>query len=179
MSESNNQPVNDVLERALAALRATQGSEGPPARVIASTIEALHHLDQTPDIVRLPERRKRMFTVLRYSGVAAVLMIAVALWSLDRNAGLTFAQVIENVQKAQSVRFELHQKLGSQPALETRMALQGDLAQVRDTEPPRHNHGHKTAQGTRARFAPQSRSPVGLASGNVHARVEGSDRSPA
>ncbi|HEV8059243.1 MAG TPA: hypothetical protein VGP68_05200, partial [Gemmataceae bacterium] len=128
MNASNNQPVDDVLERALAALRATQGAEGPPARVMASTIEALHDLDQTPDIVRLPERRNRMFTVLRYSGAAAVLMIAVALWSLDRNAGLTFAQVIENVQKAKSVRFELHQKLGSQPEFETRMALQGDMA---------------------------------------------------
>ena len=127
MSERNNQPVSDVLENALAALRATEGASGPPPRVVASTIEALQNLDQTPDFVRFPERRKRMFTLLRFSGVAAVLMVAAGLWVLDRNAGVSIAQVVENVQKATSVRFELKQKLGNQPELKTEMSLQGDL----------------------------------------------------
>ena len=127
MSESNDQPVSDVLDQALAALRASEGSGGPPPRLLASTIEALQNLDQGPDFVRFPERRKRMFTLLRYSGAAAVLMLALALWGLDRNAGLSFAQVVENVQNAKSVRFELKQKLGHQPEFKTQMALQGDL----------------------------------------------------
>ena len=59
--------------------------------------------------------------------VAAALMLALGLWGLDRNAGLTFAQVVENVQNARSVHFELRQRLGSQPELKTEMSLQGDL----------------------------------------------------
>jgi hypothetical protein len=127
VSERNDQPVSDVLDHAIAALRATEGSGGPPPRLVASTIEALQNLDQGPDFVRFPEKRNRMFTLLRYSGVAAVLMLAVGLWGLDRNAGLSFAQVVENVQNAKSVQFELKQKFGHQPELKTCMALQGDL----------------------------------------------------
>ena len=63
MSERNHQPTSDVLERALAALRATESFGGPPPHVVASTIEALENLDQTPDIVRFSsKRRKRMFS---------------------------------------------------------------------------------------------------------------------
>ena len=57
------------------------------------------------------------------------LMLALGLWGLDRNAGLTFAQVVENVQNARSVHFELRQRLEqSWPELEDpEMSLQGDL----------------------------------------------------
>ena len=67
-----------------------------------------------------------MFTMVRFGSLAAVLAIAFSLWIVERNAGLTFAQIIDNVQKAKSVRFELKQKLGSQPELNSRISLQGD-----------------------------------------------------
>lgn len=126
MNEWNEQPVDDVLEKALAALRATEGNSGPPAHVVASTIEKLESLEQAPRLVRFHERRPRMFFALRYASVAAVLTAALLFWGFERNAGLTFAQVVENVQKAKSVRFDLKQKLGSQPELSSRMFLQGD-----------------------------------------------------
>lgn len=126
MNERNEQSGGDALEKALAALRSAASSDLPPASVTASTIELLQKLDQDPGVVRIPERRRRMFTALRYGSLAAVLTIAISLWTIDRNAGVTFAQVIENVQKAKSVRFELKQKLGSQPELNSRMSLEGD-----------------------------------------------------
>lgn len=126
MNDRNEQPGGDVLEKALAALRSTETGGGPPAQVTASTIELLQDLEQNPGPMRLPERRKRMFTALRFGSLAAIVTIAISLWTIERNAGLTFAQVIQNVQKTKSVRFELKQKLGSQPELNSRMSLEGD-----------------------------------------------------
>ena len=124
MNERNEQPTDDVLEKALTAMRAAENNSGPPPHVAAATIEKLQSLDQAPRLIRFHERRPRMFYALRYGSVAAVLTAALLFWGLDRNAGLTFAQVVEKVQQAKSVRFDLKQKLGNQPEFACRMFLQ-------------------------------------------------------
>ena len=125
MNERNEQPTDDRLEKALAALRAAEENSGPPAHVVAATIERLQSLDEGPNLVRLPERKPRRFGTLQYAGIAAVLTMALVIWGFERNAGPSFAQVIERIQKAKAVRFDLKQKLGSQPEISSRMFLQG------------------------------------------------------
>jgi hypothetical protein len=96
----------DLLERALSALRETPCLSGPPPELAASTVEALRTASMAPDIVRLRERRRKMFRLAGYSGAAAVFLMAVATWlMMDRGAPLAFADVVQNVKNAKSVTF--------------------------------------------------------------------------
>ena len=80
-----------------------------------------------------------MFRILRYStGAAAALVAVVAgtIWLMDRNASVSFAQVVNNVQQAKSVSFVVKQKLGNQPSPRrpTRRSSDG-------VRPPNHTSG--------------------------------------
>jgi len=80
-----------------------------------------------------------MFRILRYStGAVAALVAVVAgiVWIMDHNASISFAQVVNNVQKARSVSFVLKQKLGNQPEFESRMFIQGDFFRHELSGPP-------------------------------------------
>src|SRR5262249_35787898 len=91
-----------------AALRDLHVPEGPPPSIKASTVEAMESANTTPDIVRLYERKRKMFRYFRYSGAAAaVAAIATpARWQflMDRTA-LGFGDMVENVKNARSVTF--------------------------------------------------------------------------
>jgi hypothetical protein len=129
MSDRQHHAEGDVLERATAALRDTRPLDGPPEQVVASTIEALQALDTRPDTVRLLERRKLMFRIARYSSAAAAVLVAAiagSIWLMDRNASFSFAQVVDNIDKAKSVQFAIQQKLGHGPELQGKMFIQGD-----------------------------------------------------
>jgi outer membrane lipoprotein-sorting protein len=139
MSERNERHDPTILDRATQAMRAVPTPAGPPADVVARALEALNAASISPDIVRLRERRKLMFRILRYStGAVAGLLAIVAgtIWLMDRNASVSFAQVVDNVQKAKSVSFVLKQKLGGQPELESRMFIQGDFFRYELDGPP-------------------------------------------
>ena len=70
-----------------------------------------------------------MFRIARYSSIAAaaavVGVVAGYFLLVDPTASVTFAQVIENVTKAESISFVFRQKLGSQPVMVSRMCLMG------------------------------------------------------
>lgn len=71
-----------------------------------------------------------MVRIARYSAVVATVALLLVLlgypWLMDHGAGMAFADVIENVQKAESLRFVFTQKLGRSPAIVSRMSIQGD-----------------------------------------------------
>ena len=60
MTEHNERPTRDVLNDALKALQAEPVPEGPPAQLVASTIEALQRTMVSPEVLRLQQRRKLM-----------------------------------------------------------------------------------------------------------------------
>ena len=128
MSERNERHEIDILDRATAALRDTPIPAGPPPQLAASTTLKLENLATSPN--RLP-RRNRVVTIVRYCRLlpppSCLVVVAVAFWLIDRNATFTFAQVVDNVTKAKSVSFVVHQKIGKQPELETRMFIRGDV----------------------------------------------------
>jgi hypothetical protein len=108
MTDRNDKPM-DLLEQALAALREAPVADGPSPRLVASTVEALQTAMIPPDVVRLRERRRKMFRIARYSTTAAAVALlvigAAGLFLMDRTASLAFAQVVENVKNAKCVAF--------------------------------------------------------------------------
>lgn len=71
-----------------------------------------------------------MLRLYRYGGIATAVSVTIMIagWFLlaDRFASRGFAQALENVKKAQSVRFVISQKFGNQPELEKKVYIDGD-----------------------------------------------------
>jgi len=134
MSERNEQPPADELEMAIAALRDAPVPDGPPAPLAASTVEALRSAGILPEIHRREKRRKTMFRILRYSGVAAALSLlgVLAAWLvlMDRTASVAFADVVKNVRDAKSVTFVIKIPTivqgKTRSVLQQKMYIQGD-----------------------------------------------------
>jgi hypothetical protein len=131
MTEANNQPTSDRLDRAVRALRDVPTPSGPPPHLVASVVEALQMARVSPELIRLNKRRNFMFRLARYGSLATAAAVLVALGLalvvMDRTAGVTFADVIANVKKAKSVTFICKQKLTPKsPVLEQSWFIQGD-----------------------------------------------------
>ena len=109
-----NEPI-DRLEQATEALCGAPVADGPPPQVVAATVRALQSLNNSPDAIRLSQRRSIMFRVARYGSLAAAALLAalVAGWLLlpGRMGGTSFAGVIEKVNQAKSVTCVLKQKM--------------------------------------------------------------------
>jgi hypothetical protein len=105
---NRNEKAIDVLDQAINELRAAPVPEGPPPQLVASTIEALQPLAQ-PQSGRVSQRRRLMFRIARYSGIAASITFLAILggWLIvmDRTASRAFGDVIKNVSDAKSVTF--------------------------------------------------------------------------
>jgi len=106
MTQYNEQPTRDLLDEAVRALREEAVPEGPPAPLVASTIESLQKTMMSPEVVRQERRSKLMIRIARYGtlATAAAVMLAVGV-SLIHPSPLAFGQVIENVKRAKSVTF--------------------------------------------------------------------------
>jgi outer membrane lipoprotein-sorting protein len=122
------------LERTTGALRDTPVRDGPPPPVVVSTIEALCLLDAPLETVCLGERRRLAFRIARYSGaVAAVMLLAIAaawFFSIDRSAGMVFAQVLENAKKAESWSYLAGGKINDKPLATFRQYVAGDRLRI-------------------------------------------------
>jgi len=108
MTDANNKPL-DILDSAIAGLRDVPVPEGPLPHLVASTIEALQSSAIPPEVLRLRERRRKMFRIARRGGIAAaVVFLAVfcgAVFLLEPTSSFAFADVVEGVKKAKSVTF--------------------------------------------------------------------------
>jgi hypothetical protein len=108
MTEHNEQPTMDLLDQAVRALRDEAVPEGPPAQVVASTVEALQTTTASPEVVRLLQTRRLMIRIARYGSIATAAAVLLALGGvmlLHRNAALAFGEVVERVKEAKSVTF--------------------------------------------------------------------------
>lgn len=75
------------------------------------------------------KRRRPAFRLLIGSAIAAVTLLALAIGSnllFERSAARAFAQVVEKVKAANSVRFRMTQRLDRQPEFEGRVLLEGN-----------------------------------------------------
>jgi hypothetical protein len=79
MTEPNSRQPADLLEQAVAALRATPVPAGPSAELVASTARALEQDGAAPGQVRQPSRRNRMFRMARLCSIPAAAAVLLAL----------------------------------------------------------------------------------------------------
>jgi hypothetical protein len=79
MTESNSRQADDLLERAVAALRGEPVPTGPSAELVAATIQALPQVGGAPQQGRQPFRRNLMFRMARLGSIAAAAIVLVAL----------------------------------------------------------------------------------------------------
>jgi outer membrane lipoprotein-sorting protein len=107
MTERNERQPVDVLDLATAALRDLSIPDGPPPQLVASTVEAMQSAEFPPDVIRITERKQKMFRLIRYSsaGAAAALVAILAGWLFLVDHAAAFADVVENVKNAKSVTF--------------------------------------------------------------------------
>ncbi len=126
----NHQEKPDMLDAAVQSLREMPIPDGPSPELVASTLEALHSSQPTPDEIRLQERKARMFRIARYSSlIAATVALATVLGWLtftENSTNLAFGDVIQNVKAAKSVQLVSKQKFGKQPEMEFNWYIQGD-----------------------------------------------------
>jgi len=144
-SRENHEPMSDPFDVWLQSCPAADVPEGLRARCLATipesqqtedavraapTVEAAASPATAPDTVRLRERKRTMFRIARYSSIAAaagvVGVVAGYFLLVHPIASVTFAQVIENVTKAESISFVFRQKMGSQPVMVSRLWMQQD-----------------------------------------------------
>lgn len=134
MSEHNERPDGDLLDRAARILRDAPTPAGPDPRLAAATVQLLQA--STPSPTPLPLRSRR--PLLRLCAAASILIAVAAglFWLIDRNASFSFAQVVDSVKKAQSVSFVVKQKIGPSPKMygfdphrefETKVFIQEDV----------------------------------------------------
>jgi outer membrane lipoprotein-sorting protein len=133
----DKQSHEDVFERAVKALRSAPVPDGPSSQIVSATLKNLSTSSITPDDIRTISRRKFMLRLYRYGGIATAVSITIMIggWFLlmDRFANRGFAQVLENVKKAQSVSFIISQKFGNQPEIEQKAYIDGDKFRLETT----------------------------------------------
>jgi hypothetical protein len=133
-SDRAEHPLEDLLDRATTALRDAPIPGGPSADLVASTVRTLQALDHQPDLVRPRQRKNLMFRIVRYSSLAAALvLIAVAvgwLFVMDRTAATSLAAVVEQVSHTRSVSFQQTTTEGASTTTEKVVVLAEGLART-------------------------------------------------
>lgn len=148
MSRENHKPARDILVQAAEALRNTAVPAGPTEDLVRETLAKLRSEELTGEANRLRERRRIMFRIVRYGGLAAtaaaVVVVLSSLWLMDWSATPAFADVVAKVQKAKSVTFRMTQKLTPQsPTIQQKWYLQDDGIRLELLVPPGYqDQGH-------------------------------------
>lgn len=131
MTKPKSRDPMDLVHQATTALREAVVSDEPSPRLVTLTIESLRQSSPAP--VASPgrhERRRFMFRVHRFGWATATLILLAVLAMVgvfvDRGAAVTFADVLEKVEKSRAVRFVCKLDLAGQPGPETKMSIQGD-----------------------------------------------------
>jgi outer membrane lipoprotein-sorting protein len=142
MSLENHEPTHDILDDAAEALRNIAVPAGPPEDLVQETLARLRSEERTWEANRLRERRRIMFRIARYGGLAtaaaAVVVVLGSLWLMHQSAAAApaFAAVVANVQKAKSVTFRMTQKLmPHSPTIPGKWYFQGDNARLEIVDP--------------------------------------------
>ncbi len=143
MSDLNQNPERDaLLDQATEALRTSAVPPGPPAELVATTVSRLNaaaiSLTTSPDAVRLAERKERMLRIARVSSFAAAASVAAVLfaWWLVLSGGsrVAFADVLENIQNAESVTCVNTQKLHGGPEMKFTWYVERDRLRMENPQ---------------------------------------------
>jgi outer membrane lipoprotein-sorting protein len=139
MVDQKEYETDDRLERATGAIRDTLVPDGPLPHIIRSTIEAIEVSASLSRPAPPRERRLFEFRVVRYAGIAAVLMVLVfsGVWffSVDRSAAALYAAAQENVKLANVVSYSHRGKVNGNPLASYTEYISGDRMLIRYESP--------------------------------------------
>ena len=97
---------------------------------MTANVEAGRSEQPPPDAKQFQQRRRLMYHIARYSGLAAAatVLLSLGVWFfvVDKGHRTAFASVLENVTTAESVSFVLVQKFGDLPENNGKLFFQGD-----------------------------------------------------
>lgn len=143
MSEANNRPTPDILDRATEALRDAPVPSGPPSDLVAATVAAVQNR-LAGAVPGEPARQQRRRRIMRYVGygtaataAAGLLAVAGMLWFPRPSAAAEFRKALDNAERAKSVKVIATIENNGKATYVRTIYRQGDLIRmetVRDAE---------------------------------------------
>ncbi len=107
MSLEQNNPGNDLLERAVSALRDAKVPAGPPPEVVEQTLTRLGagmESKPTRNYRRIIPMRLR--TMLAVAAALVIVFGSVSFWGLHSRGSMAFGEVLKNVLSVHTVQFK-------------------------------------------------------------------------
>jgi hypothetical protein len=107
MSLEQNNPGNDLLERAVSALRDANVPDGPPPEVVEQTLARLGagmESKPTRNYRRIIPMRLR--TMLAVAAAVVIVFGSVSFWGLHSRGSMAFGDVLKNVLSVHTVQFK-------------------------------------------------------------------------
>lgn len=126
MNACQTNAAEDRLNEAIGQLMQHHGGSTPPDYAVRLTLEALRKAGGASR----GSRRRFIWNGIRYGAIAAMAagLLASGVWRALPlgDASTAFADVVENVAQAQSVRFRARQLQGNRDVVVSRVAIRGD-----------------------------------------------------
>jgi outer membrane lipoprotein-sorting protein len=131
MNGQNQEPLDELLNRAVQLLRNSLILPEPPDALVASTVEAVNRLNQS---AQADERRRRIMRYLRYGSVAAAAIVLATLasifWFGNGAAHASYEKALQNADKAKSFRATMKFSDGKGMDFQMKLYQQGDSVRI-------------------------------------------------
>ncbi len=132
MSDNQRRNADELLERAIDALRHQPADDVPPEHLQAATIQALHDLAKDPR--PRADKQERKFPMLRLTraggATAAALVIGLLVVTFllsGLGSSFTFADVLDKLAQSRSVHFIARYQVDGTDVQKSRMWIQDDI----------------------------------------------------
>jgi outer membrane lipoprotein-sorting protein len=140
---SENEMSDDILQRAIASIEEETVPVGPPPKLIAATLHALHEPGQPPPSqppprsVRLVPRTKTMKTMMTAASLLFLVGTATLLTLAIKTPSSAFGQALKELREARSMTYvELITVPGQQQPIRTRVFVAEDGRKRQEMETP-------------------------------------------
>jgi hypothetical protein len=107
MSLEQNNPGNDLLERAVSVLRDANVPNGPPPDVVEQTLVKLGvGMESNPTRTKWRATPMKFRSTLAVAAALVIVFGSLSFWGLHPRGSVAFGEVLKNVQSVLSVQFK-------------------------------------------------------------------------
>lgn len=107
MSLEQNNPGNDLLERAVSVLRDSNVPNGPPPEVVEQTLAKLGvGMESNPTRTKWRIIPMKFKSILAVAAALVIVFGSLSFWGLHPRGSVAFGEVLKNVQSVLSVQFK-------------------------------------------------------------------------
>ena len=111
MCSENHMQKNDIVDKAMDALRQTPIPPGPPAQIASVTLAAVLENAKEPETLTTIKRIRTMKRITKFAAAAAIIIVIISLitWITpgDQKSGLAFADVIQPLFTAKNAIYKI------------------------------------------------------------------------